>query len=313
MPPLRTIKAVAHQTGLSVHAIRVWEKRYGAVKPARSENKRRLYSEEDVERLRLLRKATLAGHSIGQIARASLPQLRKLLAEKQSGRAPGALEPDEQQRRIETLTAGAIEAIRAFEADEYDALLDRAAAEFGSPAVLHLFIGPLTERVGELWRAGDFMIAHEHFASHGLSDFLSRFGRPVADSEFAPRLLVTTPPGHLHELGALLVAAAARTHGWRATHLGASLPIEELAGAASRLGARAVGLSIVYPAEDEALFHDLRRLRELLPSDCAILVGGRLAGEYGTVIREIKAIRLENLPDLYPVLDKLARAGTGKR
>ncbi|HSH37156.1 MAG TPA: MerR family transcriptional regulator, partial [Chthoniobacterales bacterium] len=71
MRPVRTIKLVARQTGLSVHTIRVWEKRHGAVRPVRAANNRRLYSEQDIERLKLLRQATIAGHTIGQIAQSS--------------------------------------------------------------------------------------------------------------------------------------------------------------------------------------------------------------------------------------------------
>src|SRR5581483_1087908 len=63
-----SIKSVARRTGLSAHVIRIWEKRYGAVKPERTGTNRRLYSEEQVERLSLLRELTQAGHSIGAIA-----------------------------------------------------------------------------------------------------------------------------------------------------------------------------------------------------------------------------------------------------
>ena len=47
----QAIKVVARRTGLSAHVIRIWEKRYGAVEPERTETKRRLYSDEQIERL----------------------------------------------------------------------------------------------------------------------------------------------------------------------------------------------------------------------------------------------------------------------
>jgi MerR family transcriptional regulator, light-induced transcriptional regulator len=71
---------VAHRTGLTSHVIRVWEKRYAAVSPLRTSTNRRLYLDSDVERLQLLRRATLAGHSIGQIARLPTEGLRALVA-----------------------------------------------------------------------------------------------------------------------------------------------------------------------------------------------------------------------------------------
>src|SRR5262245_25366803 len=74
------IRAVARRTGLTSHVIRVWEKRYGAVSPMRTPTNRRLYSDTDVERLRLLHQATLAGHSIGQIAQLPNERLQALVA-----------------------------------------------------------------------------------------------------------------------------------------------------------------------------------------------------------------------------------------
>ena len=52
--PLHPISVVAERTGLSPDLLRVWERRYGVVDPARDEGGRRLYSDSDIQRLRLL-------------------------------------------------------------------------------------------------------------------------------------------------------------------------------------------------------------------------------------------------------------------
>ncbi|CAN5593118.1 cobalamin-dependent protein [soil metagenome] len=313
MRPVRTIKLVARETGLSVHAIRVWEKRYGAVTPIRADNNRRLYSEEDVERLRLLHEATLAGHSISQIARASLGELQQLVRDTGSGRTPG--KPSRAEATAETATRlidDAIVAVESFDGRAIVRLLDRGAVELGSPAVLQKFIAPLAERVGSLWRAGDLSVAHEHFVTNHISEFLATFARPYSEDMAAPHLVLATPSGELHELGAVIVAAAARSHGWRTTYLGAALPVEEFAGAVGNLQPLAVGLSIVIPLEGRLLRRDLRKLRQLLPKTCVLLVGGRAAAEYQDVFEEIGAVYVARLEDLYPVLDKLQRGGRGK-
>ena len=59
-----SIKIVAQRTGLSSHVIRVWERRYDAVSPRRTETNRRLYSDGDIERLKLLGEATEIGHTL---------------------------------------------------------------------------------------------------------------------------------------------------------------------------------------------------------------------------------------------------------
>ena len=73
-----TIRYVSQRTGLTSHVIRAWEKRYKAVVPYRSPKNRRLYSEEDVQRLQLLKSATDAGHSISQVAQLDSKELADL-------------------------------------------------------------------------------------------------------------------------------------------------------------------------------------------------------------------------------------------
>ncbi|MFZ9015025.1 MAG: MerR family transcriptional regulator [Alphaproteobacteria bacterium] len=55
-------------TGLSQHVLRIWEKRYGAVEPERSESDRRLYREVDINRLSMLKALVDCGQAIGSIA-----------------------------------------------------------------------------------------------------------------------------------------------------------------------------------------------------------------------------------------------------
>ena len=71
------IGAVAKMTGLTDHTIRVWERRYGAVKTQRLPNGRRVYSAADVEKLGILKRLTDQGLSIGQIAGSGVEQLRE--------------------------------------------------------------------------------------------------------------------------------------------------------------------------------------------------------------------------------------------
>lgn len=58
------ISTVSRLTGLSTANIRMWEKRYQAVEPERSESGRRLYSDQDVRRLTLLKSLSEYGHPI---------------------------------------------------------------------------------------------------------------------------------------------------------------------------------------------------------------------------------------------------------
>ncbi len=73
------INVVSHLTGLAKQVIRIWELRYGAVRPFRTKTNRRLYSNSEINRLLLLHQVTKSGHPIGQIARLSEEALQMLL------------------------------------------------------------------------------------------------------------------------------------------------------------------------------------------------------------------------------------------
>lgn len=302
----QAIKIVARRTGLSAHVIRIWEKRYGAVKPERTETKRRLYSEEQIERLSLLREITQSGHSIGHVAKLPTEKLRELVGEAQGG----------QDRASHTLTVAratptfldeCIRAVKSLDARALEETLKRAGTELGAQGLLQRVVAPLAQTMGDLWRDGVITAAHEHFATAVIRIFLGHAARPFAGTDGAPVLVVATPAGQIHELGALLVGAAAANLGWHVTYLGASLPAVEIAGAARQNRARAVALSLVYPEDDPRLEGELTRLRESLPPEVSILVGGRALPAYREALEEIGAVQMKDLAHLCSALDDLRK------
>lgn len=70
--------AAARLAGLPVETLRVWERRYGLSDTQRSNHGQRLYSEEQVKRLGLLKQLVDQGHPIGQLAVLPVGQLREL-------------------------------------------------------------------------------------------------------------------------------------------------------------------------------------------------------------------------------------------
>lgn len=300
------MNAVCKRTGLSQHVIRVWERRYGAVTPERAENNRRTYTDEDVQRLLLLRQLTEAGHSISSLARLPTVELEAL-----KGREFGGPAPEENAGPEGKLVREAILAVKNLDRPALEEALRRGAVGLGAHGLLERVVAPLTDRIGEMWRKGELTAAHEHFASAVIRLFLGTPHRGFAPGSGAPDLLVTTPTGQLHELGAVIVAAAAADAGWHVTYLGSSLPPEEIAAAAAQNRSRAVALSIVYPEDDERLPHELQKLRQLLPPGIAIIAGGRAAPAYSAALEAIGALRPASLQDLYGELNKIRRNGTG--
>lgn len=304
------IQVVSRLTGLSAYVIRIWEQRYGAVEPHRTPGNRRLYSQRDVEKLSLLREVTGVGHSIGQVASLPREKLRKLCAETHPSRGvqPGTGAPAEGLFLDECMAA-----IRSLDGGALDDALKRAATALGCLGMLQRVVGPLSQSIGELWRDGTFTVAHEHFASAGIRVFLGQAARPFGAMDNAPVLVVATPAGQVHELGALLAGAAAANLGWQVTYLGASVPAPEIAGAARQRGARAVALSLVYPEDDPRLEGELALLRESLPDEVKLLAGGRAVAAYREIMEKLGILPIESLPHLGSTLDELRRAGKKTR
>ena len=129
-------------------------------------------------------------------------------------------------------------------------------------------------------------------------------GSQVAAS--APEIVVATPAGEVHELGALLAAVSARDLGWRVTYLGPNLPTEEIAACARNRCARAVALSVVYPMHCPVIQEKLRKIRGLLPESIALIVGGRAAESYSRQIQDPGILWAHDLPTLDQLLVRTA-------
>lgn len=91
-----TIGVVARRTQTHTETLRVWERRYALVVPGRSDTGRRLYSEEDIIKISLVKQLTDAGHPVSGLAKLSIDALRQRLnapATELSGKKPGRSPP----------------------------------------------------------------------------------------------------------------------------------------------------------------------------------------------------------------------------
>lgn len=295
------IQLASKLSGLSQHVIRIWERRYSALSPSRTGTNRRMYCDEAVKRLKLLKILTENGHRIGGVARLSTAELEELaqgtvpVARPLSALPadPTALVPAEvptsQSPPMEPaqFIDDAIAASKRYDCEGLRQVLLLARMQLGQRGMLHQVICPLLIQIGNNWRDGQLRASHEHIATAIIRELLLT---PVPGSQtplHAPELVVATPAGEVHELGALIVAASARDLGWYVTYLGPNLPVEEIAACAIARHATAVALSVVYPEGCSIIVEKLRRMRELLPSAMRLIVGGRAAESYRAVLPDI--------------------------
>jgi methanogenic corrinoid protein MtbC1/transposase-like protein len=314
-----SMRVVARRTGLSPHVIRVWERRYGAVTPGRTPTGHRAYTDADIERLQLLHDATQAGHSISRITHLPNNELRKLATEEASGgdnssgrevknSVPAAVTQPARSvldSRPEVHLQRCISAVEELDAPALEAALAQSSVALGQRLMMDQVVAPLMQQVGDAWRQGTLRIVHEHMASAVVRTFLGQITQKQTQDATAPTVVVTTPPGQVHEIGAMMVAATATSEGWRVVYLGANLPIEEIAAAVLHSNARALALSIVYPVDDTRLHDELRRLSNLLPPHVTVFAGGRAIEQYETVLHEIGAVAVHSLMHLRLELEQL--------
>ena len=208
----------------------------------------------------------------------------------------------------ESLQAAALAAIERFDAAELESLLRAATLRLGIDEVLDGIIGPLLLTIGERWHAGLLRPAQEHVATAVIRRTLTWMMENGSLAPDAPAIAVATLAGQSIELGAMLVAAAASSHGWRVVYLGTSLPAAEIAAATEQTHASAVALSFVYPTDDPAIAGALRELHAALPANTAMLAGGGGAVNYAVALSAVGATRLGSIGEFRSWLRKASKA-----
>lgn len=303
------IQVVARRTGLTADVLRAWEKRYGILKPARSDGGRRLYSDDDIEYLRLLRRATTAGRSVGQLVALSRDDLETIVREDDAAAATVPVAAVAAPS-ADAVIQRAMHAITALDGRTFEIVLRRAMIESEAVHFLERVVVPLLTGIGAEWRAGRVTPAHEHVASSVIRTILGEFTATFVPRSEAPALTCATPQGQRHEFGAMLAAATAAAAGWRVGYLGADLPAAAIAEAARQMGATVVALSIVHPADDPQLPAELRALRAALPASVVVVVGGAGVAGYARALRDARAVVVADLAGLRATL--VSRAGEAR-
>ena len=301
------IQVVARRSGLTADVLRAWEKRYAVVTPARSESGRRLYSDADIERLRLIQDAMAGGRRIGQLAGLNSEELLDLVREdrREAVTQPAGKPEVTPYGDPDVYVAECLDAVRALDSNWLRTVFGRAVIALPPEVFIDDVATPLMHRIGDMWKDGQLTPGHEHLASTVIRQTVAEVTQALLPQNGASRLVVAAPAHQRHEIGAMLVAATAALEGWHVTYLGADLPARDIASAVEQSGARAVALSLTHPADDPQLERELKSLRRLLPDTVSILVGGQAAAAYRHTIDTIAAVHVADLSGLRTALAQL--------
>lgn len=241
------INAVAEASGVGVHTIRAWERRYGVPRPPRSTGGQRLYTRADVAALRRMSELSRNGVSLAVAARMATREL-------EGESAPSA---------AEITRPGRGEALQSF----IEALLsfneNRATEEWTtylavsdiSTLLRHIAI-PALQSIGDGWHEGTVSVAQEHFASGFIRSRLEALARQQPAPRGAPVVLLACLPENWHEMSLLMMNVVLRFRGLRTVYLGQSVPAEDLVRTVEDLQPAVV----VLHGYDDAAFGQLEEL-----------------------------------------------------
>lgn len=304
--PIHPINYVAKRTGLSIHAIRVWERRYNAVTPHRNEGNRRLYSDLEINRLRMLAQLSNAGHTISRIANLKQEELEEMVRELNKSNIGGVMPSFTFGKNVDEFLESAKAAVVSLNDANLEIILSEAKFNLSRPVLLEKLVGPLMTWIGEQWESGEIRIGHEHMASGVVRDFLSTL-RMVEDlPNDAPVIVVTTPSGQAHEIGALLAATVASSMGWCDVYLGPNLPAQEIANVAINRKAPVIALSICMFMANSRVLLELEELRKFVGDNIPIVAGGRGANRIQSQLKEIGILYLDSFPEFRDYLSEKA-------
>lgn len=269
--PAHTIHVVAELTGVPAVTLRMWERRYAVVRPARSSGNYRLYSDRDVALLRWLKLEVDGGTPIRQAA----ADLGRQLAQ---GEWPSALPSLKSRRvppRVEGLVRNLFDSLVTADERRARAILRQAGAQYDLDTLCLRILTPCLVEIGEAWHRGEIRIAQEHFASAFLRAHLLSLYQAYPLRRGALRAFVGCAPSEQHEIGALMVAVFLRRRGFRVDYLGANLDTSDLVDYTRAQRPALVALSATTEGPALALERTVAGLAHLRPSTPLIGFGGR--------------------------------------
>jgi DNA-binding transcriptional MerR regulator len=223
-----SIKDLEGYTGIKAHTIRIWEQRYGLLKPDRTDSNIRRYSDKELKMLLNISLLNQRGHKISEIAAMDEQTMVKLIDQYSK-----SAENDD------TLIATLKLAMLNFDEKLFNSVIDLRIATQGLENTFVQVLTPFLVHIGTLWQTSAICPAQEHFISNlvrqKIYSHTDKLGTDLVvkhDKTFVLYL----PELEFHELSLLMVNFALRSRGFKTIYLGQSVPMEDLVQVYQRSG-----------------------------------------------------------------------------
>ena len=258
------IGELARRTGVATELLRAWERRYGLLAPERTDGGYRLYSDDDVRRVRRMRELLATGLSAAEAARQASAEPRSPDAERREDSAPASASAE---------LRGALEQLDDAAAH---AAFDRLLADYSTRAVLADVVLPLLHELGAGLGAG------RDLGGAGALRFEPAPRPPArAGARLGPRRGPLAPCSPARRASGTTSASSSsastlRELGWRITFLGADTPPETVVETVRRLEPEALVLAVTDAARLDGVAETAARLAD---TQTAVWIGGAGAAE----------------------------------
>lgn len=217
---LFSIKDLENLSGIKAHSIRIWEKRYGLLKPNRTESNIRYYDLDNLRKLLNIVILYQQGIKISHIAAFSDKELEAKVAE-------SIHKSDEQEHFVNSLKVAMLKYDRNLFEHTYNSLV----AESSFKDVFVNILIPFLQNIGLEWQSNSITPAHEHFFTNLLKQkLLINIERVQQQLPKDPEevYVLYLPLNEIHEFGLLYIHYELLLKGHYSIYLGQSVPVENL-------------------------------------------------------------------------------------
>jgi DNA-binding transcriptional MerR regulator len=206
-------------SGIKAHTIRIWEQRYGLLKPTRSETNIRQYGDDELTLLLNISMLNRNGFKISRVAKMSRAEIEQKVRSITTTNL-------EHANQVDALTITMLE----LDENEFDRVLSVNIAQLGFEEAMEQVVFPFLRNLGILWQTGTINPAQEHFISNLIRQKLivaiDRIN--VAKKEAISRSLLFLPEGEMHELGLLYLNYLLHKNHHQVMYLGQNVPLRDV-------------------------------------------------------------------------------------
>jgi DNA-binding transcriptional MerR regulator len=213
------ISELSQLSGIKPHTIRMWEQRYGILKPKRTETKIRTYSDHDLRFLMNIALLNRQGYKISKIAELGNEEINNIV--NQIEQADPSFEI-----LVDQLTKNMI----SFDEIGFEKTINTSILRNGFKDTMLQVIYPFLEKIGLLWVTGHINPAQEHFVSNLIRQkiIVAIDGQNLQWGPSSKKILLFLPAHELHELSLLFFTYNLKTQHHHTIYLGANLPNADL-------------------------------------------------------------------------------------